>query len=43
VNSNLSTIHNQNHPKVYEAAEDLISMKFHYNWKNEKGREIINH
>lgn len=30
----------RNHPKVYEAAEDLISKKFHYNWKNERGKEV---
>lgn len=29
----------KNHSKVYEAAEELISKKFHYNWKKENGRE----
>lgn len=30
---------NKNHNKVYEAAEELIGKKFHYNWKNEFGKE----
>jgi len=30
----------KNHKNIYEAAEELISKKFHYSWKNDRGNDV---